>query len=210
MSDSYRHITVIRDDSDHVATTEVSGEMTVGDLKSVIAEDIGLAADQQTLLLLGRELATDTQPLSGTGLEDASLLTAARKRPRPPPSQPPPQLQQQGQQPAQRGAEIEALRQQALTQPAALEQMRQQWPDLAAAVNEPARFAPLLEQALAQQQQQRERMAHEMEFMEANPTADNQQKILDQIRLQQVEENRQAALENLPMGNSPPSRTKTG
>jgi DNA damage-inducible protein 1 len=201
---------VIRDDTDAVATTEVSGEMTVADLKSVIGADLSLAAEQTALFYLGQEL-TDTQTISAANIEDNAMLTASRKRPQPAAATSPQAQQQrqqvrsgQGQGTAGRGgmdaSGIEEMRQQALSQPLVRQQMRGTWPDLADAVEDPQRFADIFTRAWRERQAERERMEREMEFLDSNPTAENQAKILEHIRLQQVEENRQAAIENLPMG----------
>ena len=102
-------------------------------------------------------------------------------------------------------AQIEEIRQSALRNPAALESIRQQHPDLAAAINDPERFKDIFEGLLrAEFDRDRER-AYQQRLLNEDPfNVEAQRKIEEMIRQDRVMENAQHAYEHTPEGEHLP------
>lgn len=116
----------------------------------------------------------------------------------------PPQRPQQQRQPQQGGRpqqDPEMIRLQILGNPAMRQQVQNQNPQLAAALEDPSRFAQMLNESHDREQRERLERQREIERLNENPfDVENQRKIEEMIRQERVMENLQNAMEHNPEG----------
>lgn len=95
----------------------------------------------------------------------------------------------------------ELIRLQVLGNPAMRQQVQRQNPELAAALEDPARFAQILHDSFDRDQRERLERQREIERLNDDPfNIDNQRKIEEMIRQERVMENLQNAMEHNPEG----------
>ncbi|CEH13296.1 DNA damage inducible protein [Ceraceosorus bombacis] len=185
---------------------EVNLSSTVKDLSEQVQDVIGIPAEEQAVLLDGRPL-DPTKKLNSyesQGLNQDSLLVIG-KNPTGQASSSGAAGQRGGQSQAGAGGEseeqfAEQLRQQVLSNSHMREQVKQTSPDLHAALESPAEFLRQLrrERQKADEAARRQQQA-EMELAAADEfDVEAQAKIEEAIRQQQVYENLESAMENMP------------
>jgi DNA damage-inducible protein 1 len=115
----------------------------------------------------------------------------------------PQQPQPQQQRPASGQPDPELLRLQVLGNPNMRQQVQNQNPELAAALEDPARFAQILRSSYDREQRERQERQRELERLNDDPfNIDNQRKIEEMIRQERVMENLQNAMEHNPEGKN--------
>lgn len=181
--------------------------MTVEDLKSIISAMTSVPAATLNLYHNGDALSDSSRSLGSYDLKNDDMIimvsrpsvAANRTRPADTPQFQPGNQQQTPHQVRQYDREM--IRQHVLNDPAILENLRQSNPELASAVNDPARF--YREYAEFERRKQEAEAAKQREIAMLNEDPFNieaQQKIEELIRQEQVMENLQNALEHHPEG----------
>lgn len=187
-------------------TLEVASNLSIADLKGYVSAETNFPTTRQQFYLDGQPVAGDDKTLEQVGIKDGEMLAVLIT---PENAAPARQPQRQGQRAGnnQRPADfsspdhIERTRLGFLANPAALAQVRSQRPDIADAVNNPARFKELFE-AMAGEEQEREReRQNQLRLLNDDPfNVDAQRKIEEMIRQDRVMENLQHAYEHNPEG----------
>ncbi|KAI9206986.1 uncharacterized protein BJ171DRAFT_309827 [Polychytrium aggregatum] len=130
-----------------VQTLDIDSSMTLRDLSPLIEADLGIPVAEQIIVVNGVALRDMDRSLSALGILQDTILLVSRKASHQPATP--------GSTAFAPGNEIEALRQQILSSPQRLAQLRAQNPQLAhVLVNNPAEFARQLRLIQQQQQQQ--------------------------------------------------------
>lgn len=95
----------------------------------------------------------------------------------------------------------ELIRLQVLGNPALRQQLQGQHPELASAVDDPARFARIFTDSQDRERRERNERQREIERLNDDPfNVENQRKIEEMIRQERVMENLQNAMEHNPEG----------
>ena len=134
--------------------------------------------------------------MSDAGIKDNDLIIAR------PASQPTPQPSRNTQSTASSGAaaashnasEIEAIRQRFLSEPAARSELSSRAPELAASINDPARFRELFTQADSNRRAQ----AAELQRLNEDINSENQEKVLEMIRRENLEKEMDIVMRDHP------------
>lgn len=160
----------------------------------------------QQFFLNNQALQDDAKSLDDAGVKDGDLIAMLMSRP--------PQNNMGGQRrgpqqgtarrgPANNTEEIETTRLSILSNPGAVNQIREQRPALHAAINDPNRFREIwLEMVREDSDRDRERQ-EQMRLLNEDPfNIEAQQKIEEMIRQESVQENLQFAYEHNPEGRS--------
>jgi len=178
---------------------EFGPDMTIADLKGIISAEASIPVDKIAIFHNEQPISNDGQIITASGISDGDMVVVRVKKAQTQgqaPSLPP-----RGQQavPQQIRDAAERLRLQALSQPALINQLRDQESDLADAVNDSNRFLEAY-MAFVRKQQDKEREHQEMlARLEDDPfDVEAQRKIEDIIRNQQVMKNYEEAVENTP------------
>ena len=198
----------VQTDREDFLALEVGPETTVGLLKANIAVDAGIADDKQGIVFNERILSDDSQTLDAAGVKDGDMVIVREVRPAAaaPSGEAPRQPRRTAEaasapRDAAGAAEGEALRLEALRNPAVAAAMRQQRPELADALQDAGRFQQAwaeLQRSLAAEKARQEQRIRELESEDAADDPEKQREIMELIRMQEVEKNRQHALEWLP------------
>lgn len=155
-------ITSVDPQLDYTTTLDVSGDMTVADLIALIASEVGNNIPQQALhLYLNGQLLNDkTKTLEAAGITagDMVALHVAPART----ARPAPAGGRSGGQQQQRRPDSEALRRQVLGDFRLMQQLSDQSPELAEAVNDPERFRNVYETLERQRREQERQKAFEI------------------------------------------------
>ncbi|KXT13802.1 hypothetical protein AC579_2338 [Pseudocercospora musae] len=176
--------------------------LSLADLKGFVTAETHIPSTSQQFYLNNQTLQGDEKSLEEAGVRDGDLIAMLM-------SQPPQQNnmggQRRGQQSQQRrGApnspeEIETTRLSILGNPAAMNQIREQRPALAAAMNDSNRFREVWQEMRREDDdRERERM-EQIRLLNEDPfNIDAQRKIEEMIRQESVQENLQFAYEHSP------------
>lgn len=185
--------------TDQFLNFEVGSDLTIGDLKEFITAETSIPAATQVLTLNGRTLSENSQTLQAAGLRDDDMLAVVARQPQQQPRQQSQRTQQPGSMTsADENAQIEAARQQILGQPQALEQVRRQQPDLAAALNDPVRFREAFiamrrsQEAMVRQEEQR------LAALDEDVNEENQAEIYKRIQQQNIDLEYEQVMESNP------------
>lgn len=189
--------------------------MTLETLRESVHADTNIPATSLHIYHNGRLLTDDTKTMEQLEIPDGGMLavhvrhirgntgvaefstTAASGTPVSAQAQRPQQPRQQAS--AQNDPEL--IRLQVLGNPAVREQLQRQHPELAAAVDDPARFSQILQSSQDRDRREREERQREIERLNQDPfDIENQMKIEDMIRQERVMENLQSAMEHNPEG----------
>ena len=163
--------------------------MTLGALKSMIEPFIDIPAGRQQIFFNNRSLPNESLTLEGVGIREGDMISVFKSQPQ----------QRQAQQPRRNDAEV--FRIQALADRNVLEQLRQRFPALADAVNDPTRFSEIFNEAARNQRQQEIEKQKALEKLNDDPfDVEAQKKIEEIIRQERVQENLDEALEKAPEG----------
>lgn len=211
MADSNRRITLNifnpqAAEQDSLLTLEIFPDMTVATLRESIQADANVPPTSQHIYHNGRLINEDAKTMEELQIGDGEMLAVHVRDMRPSaPAAPQPQrrAQPRPQQPrAEHGEnDPELLRLRVLGNPGLRQQLQQQAPQLAAAVEDPARFASILRED--QDREARERLERQREMARLNDdpfNIENQRKIEEMIRQERVMENLQNAMEHNPEG----------
>lgn len=192
-------------------TLEIFPDMTVSTLRESIQADADIPLTSQHIYHNGRLLAEDTKTMEELQIGDGEMLAVhvrdmrANANPPQQPQQPQRRAQPQPRPQASGGDrgenDPELLRLRILGSPALRQQLTQQHPELAAAVEDPARFRQILQDGQEREQRERLERQREIERLNEDPfNIENQTKIEEMIRQERVMENLQNAMEHNPEG----------
>lgn len=200
-------------DQDTLLNLEIFPDMTLETLRESVHADTNIPATSLHIYHNGRLLTDDTKTMEQLEIPNGGMLavhvrhirgntgvaefstTAASGTPSSAQAQRPQQPRQQAS--AQNDPEL--IRLQVLGNPAVREQLQRQHPELAAAVDEPARFSQILQSSQDRDRREREERQREIERLNQDPfDIENQMKIEDMIRQERVMENLQSAMEHNP------------
>lgn len=181
--------------------------MTVSMLRDSIHADSDIPPTAQHIYHNGRLISDDAKTMEQLQIVDGDMLAVHVRETRgntaapgqPWPAQGPAVAQPRSRQGADNDPEL--VRLQILGNPALRQQLQGQHPELAAAVDDRARFARILQDA--QDRERRERLERQREIERLNDdlfNVENQKKIEDMIRQERVIENLQNAMEHNPEG----------
>jgi DNA damage-inducible protein 1 len=216
------------EEQDNLLTLEIFPDMTLSTLRESIQAEANVPPTSQHIYHNGRLISDGAKTMEQLEISDGEMLAVHVRDMRSNAAggtgqQPQPQLQQQQQQqqpqpqqrtpaaaaapaPGSRGPQgdpndPELARLQILGNPALRERLQSQHPELAAAVDDPARFAQILH--ASQDREQRERLERQREIERLNDDPfdiEAQRKIEEMIRQERVMENLQNAMEHNPEG----------
>ena len=188
-------------------TADVGPEMTIADLKGYIESETNIMTAAQRIYYGNRELVDDSKTLQQCGMIDDSMLGVQVGNPQAPsegsgrPVRPP--RRGPAQTTSRQGAQTdpEMIRLQALGNPNILATIRASDPDLANAVQDPARFQRIFEDKLRQKVEMDAEIQRRNDLLSADPlNVDAQRQIEEMIRQEGVIENLQNAMEHNPEG----------
>ncbi|KAM6533720.1 DNA damage-inducible protein 1 [Fusarium falciforme] len=186
-------------EQDSLLTLEIFPDMTLATLRESIQAESTIPPTSQHLYHNGRLISDDAQTMEQHQIKDGDMLALHVRDMRGSTGVP---EQARRPQPRRRGGneqDPELIRLQILGQPAVRAQLQRQHPELAAAVDNPARFAQIFHDS--QDREQRERMERQREIERLNDdpfNVENQRKIEEMIRQERVMENLQNAMEHNP------------
>lgn len=191
-------------------TLDVAQDTILETLRASIQAETNISPTSQHIYHNGKLLNDDTKTMEELEIGDGEMLavhvrdmrgstgvTAQTQRPQ--------QAEPRQQRPAQQGGsnrpDPELIRLQVLGNPAMRQQVQSQNPELAAALEDPARFAQILQSSYDREQRERLERQREIERLNDDPfNIDNQRRIEEMIRQERVMENLQNAMEHNPEG----------
>ncbi|KAG7662190.1 DDI1 [[Candida] subhashii] len=188
-----------------IISVDVPESLSLEDFKAYLQAETGIEPNDQTLRFDGKILTTN-QSLTELGLKEGELLLLTKKQHQ---QQPAPQQQQ-----PQAGSSsamdpnnpeaianqrIELMRQQFLNDPSLNEQIRLTQPDFHRALSNPTEFRNLVIQQANENFSQQQKTQDEIRRLQEDPDdPENQARILELIRQEQIEENMKLAWEVTP------------
>ncbi|PHH76780.1 hypothetical protein CDD80_1230 [Ophiocordyceps camponoti-rufipedis] len=197
---------------DSLLHLEIFPDMTLATLRESLHAESNVPPASQHIYHNGRLISDDTKTMEQLQIVDGDMLAvhvretrgaaAALGQPQRSQQQQQQQQQQQPAQPRRRPGgdnDPEMVRLQVLGNPALRQQLQSQQPELAAAVDDPVRFARLLHEAQDNERRDRLERLREVERLNEDPfNIENQRRIEDMIRQERVMENLQNAMEHNP------------
>ena len=191
-------------------TADVGPEMTIADLKGYIESETNITTAAQRIYYGNQELVDDSKTLHQCGMTDDSMLGVQVRNPHAPSEGSGRPMRQQPRGSAQTGSrqgaqtDPEMIRLQALGNPNILATIRASDPDLANAVQDPARFQQIFENKIRQKAEMDAEIQRRNDLLSADPfNVDAQREIEEMIRQEGVIENLQNAMEHNPEGMFP-------
>ncbi|KAL3955636.1 hypothetical protein ACCO45_011199 [Purpureocillium lilacinum] len=196
---------------DNLVTLDIFPDMTISTLRESIQADANIPPASQQIYHNGRLISDDSKTMEELQIADGDMLAVHVRPPRAaaapaqaqraqaaqPPAAAPAQPQSQSRQGGDNDPEM--VRLQVLGDPALRQQLQRQHPELAAAAEDPARFAAILRDAQDRERRERLERQREIERLNDDPfNIENQRKIEDMIRQERVMENLQNAMEHNP------------
>ncbi|KAF9694208.1 hypothetical protein EKO04_008049 [Ascochyta lentis] len=179
-------------------TLDLPPGLSIQDLKGFIEAETGKPAASQGIFLNGQTLANETQTLEEAGIRDGEMLAVVIRQPRRPAHQQPPSTARNTARPPG-GPDPEALRQQLLSDARQLAGLRNQDPDLAAAVNDANSWREAFTMRQRQQQEAERERREQIQKLNEDPfNIDAQRKIEELIRQDRVVENLEKAYNENP------------
>lgn len=188
------------DDAD-LLSLEIAPDTTVSLLKETVQVESRIPVTSQHMYHNGQLLNDDTKTMEQLHIGDGEMLALhvrdmARQAPRAPQAQQQ-QVQSRGGQDSPTDPEM--LRLQLLGNPEMRAQAVSRRPELAAAIDNPERFAQLLHQMHDQEREEQARRRQHIADLNADPfDVDAQMRIAEMIREERVQENLQNAIEHNP------------
>jgi DNA damage-inducible protein 1 len=172
-------------DTGEAYNLEVNPQMEIGDLMALLEAECDIPTGQQSLTYNNKELSDQRQTLSAVGLEDNAMIALRRK------------VIVSGRSAEQ---DAEMMRLQILGDPNLMRQLKETQPEIAHAVqHDPQRFAELLRQTKARQQEAELARQREIELLNSDPfDVEAQKRIEELIQQQAVLENMEHAMEYSP------------
>eukprot|EP01113_Clastostelium_recurvatum_P013292 TRINITY_DN1700_c0_g1_i1.p1 TRINITY_DN1700_c0_g1~~TRINITY_DN1700_c0_g1_i1.p1 ORF type:complete len:416 (-),score=131.40 TRINITY_DN1700_c0_g1_i1:26-1273(-) len=182
----------VTDGGDLFFPLSVEPKETAENVKALIEVNTGLPLAEQVLVFNNRELP-NAQTLEAAGVKDHDLVLVQRRRASAPP--------QQAQQNNEASVPAAQFRDYVMSQPDILQQMRHNNPAIATAVanNDLATIERFLVDQEKKKREAEARRAQEIAMLNADPfDVDAQRKIEEAIRLENVNENMENAMEHAP------------
>ncbi|KFY29969.1 hypothetical protein V494_08351 [Pseudogymnoascus sp. VKM F-4513 (FW-928)] len=182
---------------------EVPTDTTVGSLKGMVQAEARIPTTSQHIYLNGQLLSDENKALEQLGVVDGDMLALHIRDvvgntgvPQGGPAAQP------ARRPASRDEQDpEVIRLQLLGNPRMRQEVQRAQPELAAAVENPQRFAELFRQMQDQERTERMRRQQHIADLNADPfDIDAQTRIAEMIREERVQENLQNAIEHNPEG----------
>lgn len=185
-------------------TLDLPSGLTVKDFKSLIESETGQPAASQGIFLNGQPVANETQTLEEAGIKDGEMLAVViRQARRPAPQQTTGNTGTRQRPGRPTGPDAEGLRQQLLSDPRQLANIRAQDPELAAAVYDPNTWSQTFGMRQQQQQQAERERREQIDLLNRDPfNIEAQRKIEELIRQDRVVENLEKAYNENPEGTS--------
>lgn len=204
-------------DQDTLLTLDIFPDMTLSTLRESVHADTNVPATSQHIYHNGRLITEDSKTMEQLEIADGDMLAVHVRdmRGSGAGSGAGPRAQSQAQAPTQQprrqqdggggraGGENdpELIRLQIMGDPALRQQLQRQHPELASAVEDPARFGSIFRDSQDQERRDRRERQREIERLNEDPfNIENQRKIEDMIRQERVMENLQNAMEHNPEG----------
>ncbi|RFU74354.1 hypothetical protein TARUN_7889, partial [Trichoderma arundinaceum] len=193
-------------DQDSLVTLEVFPDMTVSTLRESVQAEAGIPPTSQHIYHNGRLISDDAKTMEQLQIGDGDMLAVHVRDMRgstgpPEPAGRPAAAARRPPSAAPVGAEndTEMLRLQILGDPAVRQQLSRQHPELAASVEDPARFRRIFLDSQDRERREREMRQREIERLNEDPfNVENQRRIEEMIRQERVMENLQNAMEHNP------------
>ncbi|KAK5998478.1 DNA damage-inducible protein 1 [Cladobotryum mycophilum] len=188
-------------DQDSLLTLEIFPEMPVSTLRESVQLEAGIPPLSQHIYHNGRLITDDTKTMEQLQISDGDMLAVhvrdmrgstgvPEQAARPPPPRP---------RPTGPDNDTEVIRLQVLGNPAMRAQLASQHPELASAVEDPARFARIFQDSRDREHRERLERQREIERLNEDPfNIENQRRIEEMIRQERVMENLQNAMEHNP------------
>ena len=196
-----------QEEDDNLLTLDVFPDMKVSTLRESIQAESNIAPTSQHIYLNGRLISDDSKTMEELQIGDGEMLAVHVRDMRgstgvpAQPARPQQPQQRQAQQPGRGQPDPELIRLQVLGNPATRQQVERQNPELAAALDDPARFAQILRDSYDREQRERLERQREIERLNDDPfNIENQRRIEEMIRQERVMENLQNAMEHNPEG----------
>lgn len=193
-------------DSDQdMLTLDLPPGLTVADLKGFVEAEAKVPASAQDIFFNGQRVDNNALPLEDAGIKDGEMIALLVNRGGPATQQ---QAAQPRRQQAGRGrhgqpsdGEIETTRLHILGDPRSLAALREQKPELAAAINDSQRFKAAWTDLYTQNENMEQERQRQIALLNEDPfNIEAQQKIEEMIRQERVIENLQHAYEHNPEG----------
>jgi len=187
---------------------EILPETSVGMLKESVQAEVRIPKTSQHVYHNGQLLSDESKTMEQLEISDGDMLAlhvrdmvghtglpAGERTQQPARSQP----SAPGESGAGGDPDPELLRLQILGNPAMRQQVVSQRPELAAVINDPARFAQAYRQMQDQEREEQRRRRQHIQDLNADPfDIDAQMRIAEMIREERVQENLQNAIEHNP------------
>ena len=181
---------------------DVFPEMTVKDIKAIVADEIKVTSASQHYFYNNQPLADENKTLTELNIGEGDMLALAIQDPQASAPRRRTQQAEQNQQRAQRprqGPDPEQLRLQLLADPRVMEEVRSQAPDIAEAAHDRDRFHAAWDERSRQMEAARLEKEEQIALLNADPfNMEAQEKIENMIRQERVQENMHKALEENP------------
>lgn len=183
-------------------TLEVFPDMTISTLRDSIQAETRIPQTSQHIYHNGRLIEDASKTMEELGIGDGEMLALHIRDMRG--STGVPDTGRRGQLRRRHGVEQdpEFIRLQILGNPAMRAEIARQQPDVAAALEDPARFAEMINQSAERERRERMERQMQIERLNADPfDVDAQARIEEMIRQERVMENLQNAMEHNPEGS---------
>ncbi|KAF4454528.1 hypothetical protein F53441_2957 [Fusarium austroafricanum] len=186
-------------EQDSLLTLEIFPDMTLATLRESIQAESTIPPTSQHIYHNGRLISDDAQTMEQLRIVDGEMLALHVRDMRGSTGVPEQARRPQPRRRAENEHDPELIRLQILGQPALRQQLQSQHPELAAAVDNPARFAQIFLDSQNREQRERQERQREIERLNDDPfNVENQRKIEEMIRQERVMENLQNAMEHNP------------
>ena len=177
-----------------ILTLDFPLEFTIHDLKNTIQNETQLPVELQHLYLDSKLLGDNSKSLGSAGIKDGEMLVMIW---RPQSTQ---SLRQQRTLPPMITTDTESYRLAILHNPRILARVREQKPELAAALNDPASFREVFQQTTEENEESRLEEQRQNALLNETLSREAQEQIEEKIRLQHVSENAEEAYRLNPEG----------
>lgn len=196
---------------DSLVTLEIFPDMTVSTLRESIQGESNIPATSQHIYHNGRLINEDNKTMEELQIADGEMLAVHVRDMRGSTGVPDQPRRQQPRRRQGNEQDPELIRLQVLGNPALRQQLLRQAPELAAAVEDPQRFAQIFRDSQDREQRERLERQREIERLNDDPfNIENQKKIEEMIRQERVMENLQNAMEHNPEGRGLQDLSLTG
>lgn len=195
-------LTISLDFNGDIISVDVPESLSLDDFKAYLQAETGVSPDEQTLKLNGNSLKAN-KTLTELGIVNNDLLILSKARAT---QAPPPQPLRLAATPAttnpsssQINERVEMIRQQILSDPQALENIRMTQPSLYNAINNVEQFRSLMIEQVREEQRDSSSSQTELLRLQQDPdNPENQARIMELIQQEAIEENMKLAWDISP------------